>query len=76
MGEYIEYLHLSDNKGEFDDHLPLGEGVVDWKLADALYRKLGRNLPMTLEVGGIEGVKKSLRYMENNGLFKEMVCNE
>ena len=76
LGEYIEYLHLSDNKGEFDDHLPLGEGDVDWKLADALYRKLGRNLPMTLDVGGIEGVKKSLRYMENNGLFKEMVCNE
>ena len=76
LGEYIEYLHISDNKGQFDDHLPIGDGSVDWKLADALYRKLGKNLPMTLEVGGMEGVRKSLRYMEQNGLFKEILCNE
>ena len=76
LGEYIEYLHISDNRGQFDDHLPVGDGSVDWKLADALYRKLGKNLPMTLEVGGIEGVKKSLQYMEQNGLFKEILCNE
>ena len=76
LGLYIEYLHLSDNRGQFDDHLPMGEGSVDWKLADTLYRQLGRNLPMTLEVGGIEGVKKSMQYMEENDLFKEILCNE
>ena len=72
LGEYIEYLHLSDNRGQFDDHLPMGEGNVDWKLADALYRKLGRNLPMTLEVGGLEGIRKSLQYMDENRLFEEI----
>ena len=45
-------------------------------MADTFYRQLGRNLPMTLEVGGIEGVKKSLQYMEENDLFKEILCNE
>lgn len=76
LGPYIEYLHLSDNNGQFDDHLPIGEGSVDWKLADSLYRKLGRNIPMTLEVGGSKGVIKSLQYMEENDLFKEILSNE
>jgi hypothetical protein len=50
----------------------MGEGTVDWKLADALYRKLERNLPMTLEVGGLEGIRKSLQYMNENRLFEEI----
>ena len=72
LGAYIDYLHISDNHGQYDDHLPMGEGTVDWKLADELYGRLGRSLPITLEVGGIEGVRKSLQYMEENGLFKEI----
>jgi sugar phosphate isomerase/epimerase len=76
LGLYIEYLHLSDNRGQFDEHLPIGDGSVDWKLADTLYRKLGKNIPMTLEVGGLEGVKKSLQYIKENVLFEEILSNE
>ena len=69
LGDKIAYLHLSDNMGKFDDHLPIGYGTVNWKLADALWRQLNRETPITLEVGGIQGVAQSLIYLKRNGFF-------
>lgn len=69
LGEYVTYIHLSDNRGRYDDHMALGSGVVDWVKADRLWRQLGRETPITLEVGGIEGVKRSLDYLRSNDLF-------
>jgi sugar phosphate isomerase/epimerase len=69
LGGKIAYLHLSDNMGKFDDHLPLGDGIVNWKLTDALWRQLNREMPITLEVGGTKGVERSLAYLKGNGFF-------
>lgn len=69
LGEWIGYLHLSDNMGLFDDHLPLGEGTVDWKTADAFWRCAAREMPLTLEVGGTEGVEVSLAYLREHEYF-------
>ncbi len=30
MGENIRHIHLTDNFGENDDHLPLGDGNYDY----------------------------------------------
>ena len=65
----IGYLHLSDNNGAFDDHLPIGEGTINWGEADRLWRGLGKDIPLTLEVGGIEGVGRSLRYLKEHRYF-------
>ena len=69
LGAWIGYLHLSDNNGLFDDHLPLGDGSVDWEAADSFRRSLQRSVTMTLEVGGTEGVRKSVQYLKEHGLF-------
>lgn len=69
LGDRIGYLHLSDNNGQFDEHLPLGAGSVNWALADSLWRQLGRSIPLTLEVGGITGVERSLVYLKQRGYF-------
>ena len=70
LGAHIGYLHLSDNGGRFDDHLPLGAGTVDWTEADALWRGLGReDMPITLETGGVGGVERSLRFLKERRLF-------
>ena len=69
LREYIQYLHLSDNMGRFDDHLPIGSGSIDWENVNGLWKKLGRNMPATLEVGGIAGVEESLRFLRRNGCF-------
>ena len=69
LGDRIGYLHLSDNNGFFDEHLPLGEGNVDWRLADAFWRKAKRKMLITLEVGGPEGVRRSCDYLKTHGYF-------
>lgn len=74
LGPYIGYLHLSDNLGSFDDHLPIGEGAIDWAQADRLYRALGRSLPMTLEIGSPEAARRSIAYLRTNGYFGLESC--
>jgi sugar phosphate isomerase/epimerase len=27
----IGHVHISDNRGRIDEHLPLGGGLIDWK---------------------------------------------
>jgi len=69
LGDRIGYIHLSDNDGLFDDHLPMGRGCIDWEKADRLYRALGRDMPITIETNTIEDVKRSLEYLGQRGLF-------
>ncbi len=69
LGEWTGYLHLSDNGGTYDDHLPLGQGTVDWEEADALWRSLDRDTVITLEVGGIRGVEDSTGFLREHGFF-------
>jgi sugar phosphate isomerase/epimerase len=50
LGPFIGQLHLHDNAGRQDDHLPLGGGAIDFPM---LFKKLGamRSVPplITLE---------------------------
>ena len=69
LSPYIGYLHLSDNRGKYDDHLPLGEGTVDWEEADRMFRSIGKKMPMTLEVGNTDNVRASVRFLRERGLF-------
>ena len=69
LGESIGYLHISDNNGLFDDHLAVGDGTVDWALADKYYRALGKDVPVTVEAKSIEGAEKALRFVTENGFF-------
>ena len=69
LWDRIGYFHLSDNNGVDDDHLPIGEGTVDWEKADRLWKQLNRKVPLTLEVGGPDGVRKSLAFLKGQGYF-------
>lgn len=31
VGDRLIHVHASDNRGEFDDHLPPGDGSIDWR---------------------------------------------
>ena len=71
--DYIGYIHLSDNMGLFDDHLPLGEGRIDLKLVDDYCRKLPGKIPCTLEVGGIDEIEKSIDFIKKTGMFEYLL---
>ena len=55
--------------GTYDDHLPLGQGSIDWDEADRLWRGLKRDTPLTLEVGNLDNVMKSVDFLKEKGLF-------
>ena len=70
LEDRIGYLHLSDNQGLFDDHFAIGQGCVDWKEADRLWRSLRRDTPVTIETNSIENVEQSITYLKQHGLFQ------
>ena len=69
LGDRIGYLHLSDNNGVWDEHLPLGEGNIDWEKADRCWRAADRVMPITIEVGDLEDLQRSIRFLKENGYF-------
>lgn len=75
LGDRTGYLHLSDNMGIYDDHLPIGDGTVDWNKACSLIKYLPSDIPVTLEVGTVNNIEKSLHFMEENH-FSEVLRYE
>ena len=69
LGEWIGYLHLSDNMGKYDDHLPLGDGTIDWEEADRLWRGLDRDTVLTIEVSSMVTAGYAVRFLRNNDYF-------
>lgn len=50
FGKQLCHVHLSDNRGREDDHMPLGAGRIDWPRAMRLLKERGYDGTMTLEV--------------------------
>lgn len=46
----LVHVHLSDNRGRSDEHLPIGAGTIDWPRVIRLLRKRGFDGTITLEV--------------------------
>ena len=50
FGDMIGHVHLSDNLGIHDDHLPLGAGIIDFRRLAYDLKKIGYNDTATFEV--------------------------
>ena len=61
---YIRYLHLSDNRGLYDDHLALGDGTVDFQKMQEKILEYDIEADYTLEVGSPENVERSAVYLQ------------
>ena len=48
-GPKIEHLHLSDNNGK-DEHLPIGQGTINWKRVLLAVKNLKQCKTITLEI--------------------------
>ncbi|MEK6888201.1 MAG: sugar phosphate isomerase/epimerase family protein [Candidatus Aenigmatarchaeota archaeon] len=46
----IEHIHISDNRGKEDEHLPLGKGFINWNVMLGAIKKSGYDKTITLEV--------------------------
>ncbi|MHC1635392.1 MAG: sugar phosphate isomerase/epimerase family protein [Candidatus Methanospirareceae archaeon] len=64
----IIHIHANDNFGERDDHLPIGEGNIDWRgFIEGLKRNNYKGL-MVIEVRDIEAGERSLEWLRKNVL--------
>ncbi len=66
---YMEYLkdkivgiHLHDNNGKKDEHLPIGEGKIPVTVIERVFQ-IG--VPVIIEMNSLEDLKKSMVYLGN-----------
>ncbi len=50
FADRLAHVHLSDNTGRADDHLPLGVGRTDWQQLIRMVKRAGYDGTITLEV--------------------------
>lgn len=64
LGAFIGQIHLHDNHGRKDDHLPLGRGVIEFDRLFDYLRTAGCRPVMTLEIHAADGLWASLAHLE------------
>ena len=66
---YLRHLHINDHDGLRDLHLPIGQGITDWRaFSDCLYAS-ELSPSVLIEVTSLEAQRTSLQYMKNNGIY-------
>lgn len=78
LHEHIDYIHISDNRGEKVEHLPIGKGKIDWNKFFETIDKIGFIGNFGIDIGGQEsGVRKlnfsyidAAKYLEQKWLKK------
>lgn len=66
---YIEHVHINDNDGREDMHLPVGSGIFPWKEYDGWSRSFEEKPSILIEVRKFEDLQKSIQYMQDKKLY-------
>ncbi len=67
LGEKLVHVHLHDNRGGADEHLPLGEGSLDWKRCISALAEAGFSGTTVLEIPDPEGLASSVELVISYG---------
>ncbi|KAB0665054.1 sugar phosphate isomerase/epimerase [Oryzomonas japonica] len=65
LGPYIGESHIHDNHGQTDEHLPLGEGEIDFDLFFGLLKHYAPGAVWTIEAHSIEHQQRALKSIQN-----------
>ncbi len=52
LSRHLRMIHASDNRHQFDDHLPPGQGAIDWTRVLGLLRQSGFRGSIIMEIAG------------------------
>jgi sugar phosphate isomerase/epimerase len=52
FGPRLVHVQASDNRGNTDDHLPPGDGIIDWERVGSALQRAGYGGVFMLEVAG------------------------
>lgn len=64
LGPHMAEVHVHDNNGGHDDHLPVGDGSIDFRFFFALLEKYSDNPVITIEPHGEEAAKRGIKAMK------------
>ncbi len=67
----IKEVHLADNKGDGDTHLPLGDGNIDFVSFFETFSRRRERCAFVLEPQDIKETQKSLSYLRKKGFLIE-----
>lgn len=65
LGSYIVESHIHDNHGKSDEHLPLGEGAIDFNQYFPLLNKVAPNAVWTIEAHNTQHLKRAMKNIQN-----------
>lgn len=71
LAPHIRHIHINDNDGKTDGHLPLGEGNICFEDVFQHLDKYCADASILLEISGIEDQEKSFRYLERHCFLKQ-----
>lgn len=60
LSGHLWMMHASDNRGEYDDHLPPGDGKVRWEPLLVQLAQVGFRGTIMLEIAGLQDTKTTL----------------
>ena len=62
----VKHIHIHDNNGDNDSHLPLGEGKIQFNDIINKYSKEKYNGTYIIESNNLESIKTTLKYLNKN----------
>jgi sugar phosphate isomerase/epimerase len=65
LGHYLAESHLHDNHGQADEHLPPGEGQIDFPLLFRLLKRYAPDSVCTIEAHTFERLERALKNLAN-----------
>jgi sugar phosphate isomerase/epimerase len=70
LGKYLGQLHLHDNHGRFDEHLPVGNGTFPFADLFQTLREINADPVITLEAHAQNDLWQSLNNIKEMGILK------
>ena len=69
LAPYVKHFHFNDTHLQFDDHMALGQGNIDWEEIEALIEEFDlKDKNRLIEVNGLEKIHQSLEYCQRVGI--------
>ncbi len=77
LADHLAYVHLSDNRGTRQEHLPMGEGSIDWAGFFATLDAIGYDGHLGIDIGGGESGVRDLdrAYAEGASFVASFLAN-
>lgn len=70
LSTYIKHVHINDNDGKEDLHLPLGKGIIDFDKFFELQERYFPTASVLIEISGIDNQIESLKYLSEKKAFQ------